>query len=407
MGVNNRKRRAAKQRKRARQRGHARQHPPIGGDHPFRADPGYDAAAAYAFVELQVIHCVRRLARRKTDDAQLFASAESLRRRIQPHPAHVLEAVLGDVLDRVATDVVAGGWGPDDLRQLVRRCAGERFLPTLAALLDEGARLRLDSIESQAAALRVAGLLSIAPRLAATDLLGTVSDAAVEHPKLARVRALLAKAESTDFDEEAEALSAKAHELITKYALERLVDHERDGGSPDLQVRRLWLDPPYVDAKAALVHEVATANRCRSAVADNLGFCLLVGAPDDLDAVELLVTSLLVQADAAMLRHGRRLDGVSRSRTRSFRRSFLFAYAGRIGERLRTATETITVSEPQDLLPVLRDHEEKVAEAFSEALPHTVEKQSTFSNWEGWAAGVAAADLAPLDVNGKLRERAG
>lgn len=43
---------------------------------------------------------------------------------------------------------------------------------------------------------------------------------------LARVRSLLAKAESTDFDDEADALSAEAQELMSRYALDRaLLDH--------------------------------------------------------------------------------------------------------------------------------------------------------------------------------------
>lgn len=59
----------------------------------------------------------------------------------------------------------------------------------------------------------------------------------------------------------------------------------------------------------------------------------------DLDAVELLFTSLLVQANAAMLRAGAKRDAHGRSRTRAFRQSLLLAYATRIGERLSQATE--------------------------------------------------------------------
>src|SRR5438552_3000516 len=60
--------------------------------------------------------------------------------------------------------------------------------------------------------------------------------------------------------------------------------------------------------------------------------------PADLDAVELLFTSLLVQANAAMIRAGGKKDEYGRSRTRSFRQSFLVPYAIRIGERLAEAT---------------------------------------------------------------------
>ena len=406
MGVNNRKRRANKQRKRARER--AEQRPRQGGANPFQADPGWDAVGAYGFVETQVTSTVRRLVLRKVDAATLAVATESLRRRVRPYPGHVLETVLADVLNRALSSAAEGGWGPGDLAQLVGRNAGEECASTLRAMIEDGGRLRLDGPTALGPALRLAAVITSAPRLEASALIdATAAGAADEHPKLAQVRALLAKAESTTFDHEAEALSAKAQELITKYALDRLIDDPGGSGSSDLRTVRLWLDPPYVGAKAALVHEVAKVNRCRSASAEHLGFCILVGSQADLHAVELLVTSLLVQADAAMLRHGRRTDGFGGSRTRSFRRSFLIAYAVRIGERLQQAVETVTAEQAPDLVPALRDHDEKVTEAFAAALPHTVMKATTFSNADGWAAGVVAADLAQLNVNGKLTDRAG
>jgi hypothetical protein len=247
---------------------------------------------------------------------------------------------------------------------------------------------------------------------------GTGGGSQQEPPKLARARALLAKAESTQFDEEAEALNAKAQELIARYALGRLLDQAsadgRSSGST-ATVRRLWLDAPYVRAKSALVHEVAKANRCRTAVAEKHGFSLVVGAAVDLDVVELLVTSLWVQANTAMLRHGRSLDGRGTSRTRSFRQSFLFAYAVRIGDRLRAATqavanetvanETVANERAQQLLPVLRGHEARVSEAFDAMVPHTVGRPASINHAEGWEAGHAAADLALLDVHSKLTGR--
>ena len=82
------------------------------------------------------------------------------------------------------------------------------------------------------------------------------------------------------------------------------------------------------------------------------------------------------------------------------------AYGTGIGRRLRAATEAAAGADER-LLPVLRDHEERVAEAFTAMVPHIVERSASVSNGEGWAAGLAAADLALLDVNGKIAERTG
>lgn len=256
--------------------------------------------------------------------------------------------------------------------------------------IGSGAGAPHDPQQRLASGLRVAALLRQAPILDPRAVAGAADGSAgadgVAHPKLARVRALLAKAESTEFDEEADALTAKAQELITRYALDHLLaratrsDH---GASP--VVRRIWLDAPYVLPKAMLVNEVAGANRCQSACSESLGFCTVVGDAGDLDAVELLTTSLLVQAEAAMRRYGRRADGSRTSRTRSFRRSFLIAYASRIGDRLRVATEAATDASTVDLLPV-----------------HTTRKAATFSNSAGYVAGLAAADLAQLGARGRL-----
>lgn len=348
--------------------------------------------------------------------------------RLDPSATSVdFGTAIVETLTGLIAVLVVGGWGPGDLAELVRRHAEPHRL-LLAALLHDDARrharqgqpwrdaiaaigppgsLRLETRDELAAGLWVAALLSITPRLAADAFGETVATTPVaEHPKLARVRALLAKAESTEFDEEAEALSAKAQELITRYALDQLVSRaERSAGGEAPGVRRFWLDAPYVGAKATLVSQVASANRCRAAVTERLGFCVLVGTVADLDAVELLVTSLLVQADTAMLRQGRRVDRAGRSRTRSFRQSFLMGYAVRIGERLRAATEAATQEQGASMLPVLHDHEERVTEAFHALVPTTVRRSREISNGEGWVAGAAAADLAQLDVRERITDR--
>ncbi|WP_329050437.1 DUF2786 domain-containing protein [Amycolatopsis sp. NBC_01488] len=214
---------------------------------------------------------------------------------------------------------------------------------------------------------------------------------AVDEKKLSRVRALLAKAESSSFPEEAEALTAKAQELMTRYAFDRVLV-EAGESRPDVPAsRRIWLDTPYVDAKSLLVHVVAKANRCRAVFDARWDFVTVVGDEDDLDAVALLTTSLLVQATRAMI-----ADPAGRDR--AFRKSFLVAYATRIGERLeRAAAATLKATpDPDRLLPVLASHELRVNAAFTTLFPQVVGKSVTVRSHEGWDAGREAADRARL-----------
>jgi hypothetical protein len=224
----------------------------------------------------------------------------------------------------------------------------------------------------------------------------------VDQKMLSRVRALLAKAESTTFPEEAEALSAKAQELMSRYALERIVvESTADLTDPQpAAARRLWLDNPYVAAKAMLVGVVAEANRCRAVLSEKIGFTTVLGDEMDLEIVELLSTSLLVQATRAMVSAGSQITRSGRSRTRSYRQSFLLAYATRIGERLSSARDAgaAAVAGAPQLLPVLAARERMVDELFESMFPQPVSRSFSVGNAAGWHAGRAAADLAVLDT---------
>lgn len=215
---------------------------------------------------------------------------------------------------------------------------------------------------------------------------------------LAKVRALLAKAESTDFDDEAEAFTAKAQELIARHAIDEALLHTVDDiGEPS--VRRMLIDDPYAEAKSRLIARVADANRCRAVYTPGLAWSTVFGYDHDLDAVELLTASLLTQATAAMVRHGSRRDAAGRSRTRSFRRSFLLGFADRIGERLQEATATqvsATVDEGGQLVPVLAARDDQLRKAQRAAFPHLEHRVTSVGNATGWHAGQAAAELADL-----------
>ncbi|MDP9074500.1 MAG: DUF2786 domain-containing protein [Actinomycetota bacterium] len=216
---------------------------------------------------------------------------------------------------------------------------------------------------------------------------------------LAKVRALLAKAESTTFEEEADSLTAKAQELMARYAIDQAMVHDAD---PDERPtgQRVWIDNPYAPAKSHLLAAVAAANRCRTVWFDRFSFSNVMGFPVDLEVVEVLYTSLLVQATRAMTAAGSVRDGGGRSRTRSFRQSFLISFASRIGERLREATDSAAVEAGQvhgaNLLPVLAGRGAAVDDAVTEKFPHVVFRAHSVSNYAGWVAGRVAADQARL-----------
>jgi hypothetical protein len=222
---------------------------------------------------------------------------------------------------RLATDLVAG-----EMRRYATATVDERWAAQLATL---GARAwwgrddeylerwrereGLDRAGAIGCALEVVYTIGRLPELSPLlPLPGTATRTvqasgaagrAVDQRMLERVRALLAKAESTEFPEEAEALTARAQELMSRHSIDEALlaaTAARQSGKagPGSQASgcRLFVDSPYEAAKAMLLDVIAKANRCRAIWYKQLGLSSVVGFPSDLNAVELLFTSLLVQA---------------------------------------------------------------------------------------------------------------
>ncbi len=426
MGVNNKQRRAAKKKRAAHRSGGPQASPQGRQDRPELSAADL---RALLFHVLDQIHA---------DSAAAAACADRLLHASAPLTPEIVRSGLRALLADLVRSVVSGGWSPNDLVEITSRRAGAEHVPVVVALLHAEASRhapgrvpaawsqdlarcgRSATVDLQMPAglqqvLELAAVLARLPRMApvlpAPGSVGprAAAPSGVDGKLLARVQALLAKAEATEFAAEAEALSAKAQELVSRYALDRLLARaDAEGADVAPQVRRMWLVSPYVLPKAMLVHEVASANRCRSVVSDALGCCTLVGDPGDLEVVELLVPSLLVQAHAAMRSFGRQTDRAGTSRTRSFRQSFLLAYAQRIGERLRTTDDEVTSSSPRggELVPVLKRQREAIDAACDELFPDAVAKGATVGNAHGWAAGRAAADQARLGAYGQVEAQA-
>ena len=332
-------------------------------------------------------------------------------------PAELVRHVgreLGDTHASMAADVIV-----DEMRGYAAATVGDRWAAQVSALGSEvwwgsdaeflGAR----TAEAPATVQVAIELLHLLQHLPVLERLcplpGTARAAAssaigdADTRILGKIRALLAKAESTEFPEEAEALSARAQELMAKHSIDHALLAAQSGNRDKPAGRRLPVDNPYESPKATLLHAVAQANRCRSVWQKALGISTVIGFPSDLDAVELLFTSLLVQANTAMLREGAKRDAYGRSRTRAFRQSFLVAYALRIGERLSQATvhaeqEAVATSSGQDLLPVLSVRHQAVDDAVDEMFGDGLvyDRAARVSDEEGWYSGLAAADMAAL-----------
>ncbi|MGW2677834.1 DUF2786 domain-containing protein [Streptomyces sp. NPDC001436] len=321
-------------------------------------------------------------------------------------PADVLRLVrreLGEVHLRVAGDVIDAearryarlpdGWGAGQVwwsgdqtyaEELARRERADRF--TLATAVLELYRLlvRLPSIEP----------VGPVPGDPAADAL---EHAHIEPKMLGRIRALLAKAEATTYPEEAEALSAKAQELMARHTVDEALLAVRGGGPARVPgACRIGVEPPYEEAKAVLLDAVATANRCRAVWNSAYEFSTVVGFESDLEAVELLYTSLLVQGTAAMTRAEAAQRAGGRKRTKTFRQSFLLAYASRLGRRLAETAEH-TAAETPDHLPALRARDVAVSSRADEMFPRTTTTRLRgATDHAGWEDGTAAADAAHM-----------
>ena len=119
-----------------------------------------------------------------------------------------------------------------------------------------------------------------------------------------------------------------------------------------------------------------------------------------MQAVQILVTSLLVQAGRAMTAEGRGSGGGGHARSRSFRQSFLVAYADRIGERLQETAEGGTAEASDDrLLPVLAARASAVDDTVAGSFGELSSKAVSGHDPAGRNAGRAAADAATLTLD--------
>jgi hypothetical protein len=334
-----------------------------------------------------------------------------------------IDAALDHGGGRVLAALFARGWQPADVmratdaahrdraaamirRQMAGYPAGrvnERWTAQIAALPDDPPPGdRHDMIRAVVEVLGSLNHLPALPLLAPPPGIARAAGArAADTRMLAKIRALLAKAESTGFPDEAESYSAKAQQLMASHRIDHaLVAGEVQNQEDPIGVR-LTVDHPYADAKALLLHVVAEANGCQAVWSAEHGFSTVFGFADEIEAVELLYTSLLVQGSAAMVREGSARHDTP-ARTKTFRQSFMHAYAVHVGDRLRDEArraEAAAAESSDRLLPVLASRDKAVRDQVERVFPRMEARGRSIrvDNEQGWHRGRTFAGTAQLD----------
>jgi hypothetical protein len=155
---------------------------------------------------------------------------------------------------------------------------------------------------------------------------------------LERVRKLLAKAEDAAVTpHEAEALTAKAAELMARYGIDRALLAAARPETDRPADRVIDVDNPWAQVKAHLLTGIAGALRCQCVLIPRSGPGTRVhvfGYRSDLERTDILYTSLLVQMARALAAAA--VPALTRS-VRAWRRSWMLGYISAVTARVRQA----------------------------------------------------------------------
>jgi Protein of unknown function (DUF2786) len=230
---------------------------------------------------------------------------------------------------------------------------------------------------------------------------------------LDRVRKLLAKAEDEGCTpEEAEALTAKAAELMARYGIDRALLGALRPETDRPADRKFRFEAPWADVKAHLLAALATALRCQCVQTQTEeGPRLHVfGYSSDLERAEILFTSLLVQMARALAKQAVPAYGNS---AKAWRRSWMLGYCAAVVARVRAAEEEAVAAAGADAdaaadvgssaAVVLADRSLTVRLQVSAAYPRLKKKRVTYSG-SGYGDGYREGQKADIG-GGKLRSR--
>ena len=231
----------------------------------------------------------------------------------------------------------------------------------------------------------------------------------MDNAQLTKIEALLAKAEATQFEDEAAAFIAKAQALMVKYSIdEAMLDAARVNGRTSEPVSEtITLGKPRARnlmTFAALLDGIAKPNNVRVVLAGGPSTAHLVGFPGDIARVRMLYASLLVQ----MLGHEAEAAKTAYYRHRtSYKASFYVGWVRRVVARIQEAAYLAKrdyASEGAGTELVLASREDRVHAKFADLFPHvrSARRGGRVSDPAASASGRAAGDRASLSGSGSV-----
>lgn len=215
---------------------------------------------------------------------------------------------------------------------------------------------------------------------------------------LNRIQNLLALAERTNFPEEAEAFVAKAQALMVKHTIDEAMLARSGGDAGKIVTRNVTIHAPYAGAKVILLGVIAKANTSQCISTARADDVTLVGYESDLDAIEAMFAALSIHAARTALSAPIPFGDTPRR----FRRAFFLGFAGRISERLTSAsaeaTQEAEASTPGAGLAII-DRKTAVDGELERLYPNLKTRKVSASSQGGYLQGQAAANSAPLGRN--------
>jgi hypothetical protein len=220
---------------------------------------------------------------------------------------------------------------------------------------------------------------------------------------LDRVRKLLAKAEDESVTPpEAQALTAKAAELMAKYGIDRALLAADRPETDQPASRILDIDNPWARVKAHLLCGLGSALRCQCIMLSGTGPGTRIhvfGYGSDIERTDLLYTSVLIQMWHGLA--GAQVPAWSSS-PRAWRRSWLLGFATAVISRVRDAEHAAASQATAPAAPessrtalVLADRAQVIRGKVEQEYPVTRTARVTYSG-SGYGAGYAQGQRADI-----------